>query len=121
MNHPTSEPATQFARPRTRIVETASGYLAELELPGVSKDRLEITFEKGELAVVGRRQTVGGVDGAELLYRESRPVDFRRVFELNASIDASAIRATLDQGLLSLHLPKAESAKGRRIEVSGLN
>ncbi len=109
----------QFVRPRTRIVETANGYLAEVELPGVNRDRLEITFENGELVLVGRREPVA--EGAETLYRESHEADYRRVFELGAAIDASAISATIDQGLLTLKLPKAEAAKGRRIEVNGLN
>ena len=56
-----------------------------------------------------------------MLYRESRPADFRRVFEVDGSIDATHIGAGLDQGLLTLTLPKAEAAKPRKIEINGLN
>lgn len=117
MNTPTDN---RFVRPRTRILETGNGYVAEVELPGVPKDRLEITFENGELTVIGRRNGAAP-EGTETLYRESGDADFRRVFEVDATIDSSAINAALDQGLLTLTLPKAEAAKGRRIEVNGLN
>lgn len=117
MNNQTSASNAQFVRPRTRITETAIAYLAEVELPGVSKDRLEITFENGEVVVIGRRQPTE----AQALHRETRSADFRRAFELGSGIDATAIAATIDQGLLILQLPKAEAAKGRRIEVNGLN
>ena len=48
-------------------------------------------------------------------------MDFRRVFEVDSSIDTARISAGLDQGLLTLTLPKAESAKPRRIEINGLS
>lgn len=112
----TSNPSVPFARPRTRIFETANAYLAEVELPGVNKDRLDLTFNNGEVTVIGRRQPI---TEAQSLHGESLKADFRRVFELGAGIDASGITATMDQGLLSLQLPKAEAARSRRIEVSG--
>lgn len=119
-NQATQEPSLRFARPSTRLVETAAGYLAEVELPGVDKSRLEITFDRGELTVIGKRRNAIP-EGAESLYRESHGADFRRVFELDSTLDPAAITATLDQGLLTLQLPKAEASKARRIEVSGLN
>lgn len=109
----TSNSSVPFARPRTRIIETANAYLAEVELPGVSKDRLDLTFENGEITVTGRRQPPAEAQA------EALPADFRRVFELSSGIEVSGIAATIDQGLLSLQLPKAEAARSRRIEVSG--
>lgn len=112
----TSHPFVPFAHPRTRIFETATAYLAEVELPGVSKDRLDLTFKNGEIIVVGRRQPASE---AQSQRGEPLKADFRRVFELGSGIDASGISATLDQGLLSLQMPKAEAALSRRIEVGG--
>ncbi|HEY2341431.1 MAG TPA: Hsp20/alpha crystallin family protein, partial [Chthoniobacteraceae bacterium] len=54
----------------------------------------------------------------QLLYRESRTWDYRRAFELDPSIDASKISAKMEQGVLRLHLPKAESVKPRKIAVT---
>ena len=129
-NTQTATPATpatnhgikhHYVRPRASITENASGFVVQVEMPGVNRQGLEITFENGELTLVGHRQPATAPTGAELLYRETRPVDFRRTFEVDNSIDAAHIGATLDQGLLTLILPKAETAKPRKIEISGLN
>jgi HSP20 family protein len=105
-----------YLTPLANIVETEDGYLLEAEMPGVGKDGLEITVENGELIIVGHRtkQEVSG----QPLYRESRENDYRRVFELDPSIDTTKISAKMDQGILRLHLPKAESVKPRRIAVT---
>jgi HSP20 family protein len=55
---------------------------------------------------------------AEVLYRESRPSDYRRVFELDPAIDSSKISAKMEQGVLTLTLPKTEKVKPRKIEIS---
>ena len=106
----------EFLTPLANIVETADGYLLEAEMPGVAKDGLEVTVENGELLIVGRRAKVEQTGKA--VYRESRTVDYRRSFELDPSIDAGKISAKMEQGILRLHLPKAESVKPRRIEVT---
>ena len=102
--------------PLANILETNDGYMVEAEMPGVNKDGLEVTVENGEIVIVGRRHT-GGMPGNPL-YRESRPVDYRRVFELDPSIDTTKITAKMEQGVLKLHLPKAEAVKPRRIAVT---
>jgi|SRR6185369_3811512 HSP20 family protein len=107
---------TSTVTPMANILETKEGYLVEAEMPGVSKDGLELTVENGELAIVGRRSTVKPV--GTRLYRESRDFDFRRVFELDPSIDTSRITAKLEHGILKVHLPKTEAVKPRRIAVT---
>ena len=52
------------------------------------------------------------------LHRESRGNDYRRVFEIDPSIDATKISAKIDQGVLTLHLPKTEAVKPRKIVVN---
>jgi HSP20 family protein len=105
-----------YAAPLANIRETADGYLLEAEMPGVAKDGLEVTVENGELLIVGRRTAETGPGRS--VYRESRGFDYRRVFELDPSIDAGKITAKIEQGVLRLHLPKAESVKPRKIAVS---
>ena len=118
-------PARRYVRPAASITETTEGFVVQVEMPGVNRQGLEITFENGELTLVGHRAPAApGHDVApapEALYRESRQADFRRVFEVDSTIDAARIGANLEQGLLTLNLPKAEAAKPRRIEISGLN
>jgi HSP20 family protein len=111
-----SAPATtNYASPEVNIFETKEGYTLEAEMPGVDKAGLEITLEGNELTILGRREpeTVQ----ANVLYRESRPVDYRRVFELDPAIDSAKIRARMEQGILTLELPKAERVKPRKIAI----
>jgi HSP20 family protein len=105
-----------FVTPVANILETTDGYLLEAEMPGVARDGLEVTVENGELVIVGRRADKELPGTA--LYRESRPLDYRRVFDLDPSIDTGRITAKMEQGILKLTLPKAEEVKPRRIQVT---
>src|SRR5579864_7601352 len=96
--------------PEVNIFETKDGYVLEAEMAGVNKDGLSISLEGNVLTLVGKRQDVS-LPKADLLYRESRPVNFRRVFELDPTIDATKINAKMEQGILTLTLPKAERVK----------
>src|ERR1700745_3943927 len=96
----------QFIVPPSSVIEGSDGYTLEVEMPGVNKDGLDISVENNELTIVGRR-SVPAVAGM-LLHRESRLENFRRTFELDPSIDANRISARVDQGLVTLTLPKAE-------------
>ncbi len=109
-----------YLSPRVDIIETKDSYVLEAEMPGVTKDGLEILLENNELTLVGHRQAekMEKID-TDLVYRESMPRDFRRVFVLDPAIDSTKITAKLEDGLLALNLPKAEQVKLRRIEVSG--
>lgn len=106
----------QFIAPAATVLENADGYTLEVEMPGVSKENLEMWVENNELTVLGRRSTPS-VEGT-LLHRESRPANFRRSFELDPSIDAAKISAKIDQGVVTLILPKAEQVKPRKIAVA---
>ena len=105
----------QFIAPAATVLENAEGYTLEVEMPGVSKETLEMWVENNELTVLGRR-SLPDVEGT-LLHRESRSENFRRTFELDPSIDAEKISAKIEQGVASLTLPKAERVKPRKITV----
>ena len=112
-----SQPAERrfYAIPVVDVESTADGYTLHVEMQGVNKSGVEITAENGDLVIVGHRapQEISG----EPVHRESRPVDFRRVYELDPSIDTNRISAKMEQGVLSVHLPKAESVRPRRITL----
>ncbi len=108
--------AEQFITPSASVTEIGDGYMLEIEMPGVKKDGLEISFENNELAVIGRR-SLPAAEGTPI-HHESRPENFRRAFELDPSIDADKIGAKIEQGLVTLTLPKAEHVKPRKITVS---
>ena len=84
-------------------------------MPGVDRSGLEITVDNGELTILGHRQQEEYA--GEPIYREIRQADFRRVYEVDPAVDATRIVARIDQGVLTLTLPKAESVKPRKITV----
>jgi HSP20 family protein len=106
----------QFMTPVASVIEGGDVYMLNVEMPGVNKEGLEISVENNELTIIGRR-SLAQVEGT-LIHRESRPENFRRAFELDPSIDMSKISARIDQGVLTLTLPKAEQVKPRKITVS---
>jgi HSP20 family protein len=102
--------------PVASIIEDGEGYMLQVEMPGVNKDRLDISVENNELTIIGHR-SLPTVEGT-LIHRESRGENYRRAFELDPSIDADKISARIDQGVVTLTLPKAEQVKPRKIKVS---
>ena len=109
--------ARGYVSPRGNITETKDGYLLQAEMPGVNKEGLEILLEGNELTLVGHRHPE--TPGMGLVYRESTGRDFRRMFALDPTIDTSKIDARMENGVLHLHLPKAEQVKPRKITVTG--
>ena len=106
----------QFVAPAASVVEASDGYTLEVEMPGVNKEGLEISIENNELTVLGRR-SLPEVEGT-LIHRELRQENYHRTFELDPSIDTDKISAKIDQGVVTLTLPKAEHIKPRKITVS---
>jgi HSP20 family protein len=101
--------------PYVDIESTDSGYVLYAEMPGVNRDGIQITVEDGNLVLIGQRQPFG-VSG-EPLHRETRQLSYRRVYELDPSIDANKISAHVEQGILTVNLPKSENLKPRRITL----
>jgi HSP20 family protein len=85
-------------------------------MPGVNKEGLEISIENNELTLMGRR-SLPSINGT-LLHKEMRRENFRRVFEIDPSIDPGKISAKIEQGIVTVALPKAEHVKPRKIAVS---
>ena len=106
----------QFVAPPASVIEAGDTYTLEVEMPGVTKDGLDISVENNELTIIGRR-SLPVVEGT-LIHHESRPENFRRTFELDPSIGTDKISAKIEQGLVTLTLPKAEHVKPRKITVS---
>jgi HSP20 family protein len=105
----------EYVAPNVNIFETKDGYILQAEMPGVSKEGLDITLEGTEITITGRR-TVDTVAG-ETLFRERNTADYRRMFELDPAIDTSKVSAKIEQGVLTVTLPKSEQVKPRKIKV----
>ena len=101
--------------PRVDILETEDKLLLFADMPGVKEGEVDIRFESGELTLHARRPKPPVPPEAWLW--ESQAGDFFRSFRITEQVNASKIWAELKNGVLTLHLPKAEAAKPRKIAV----
>ena len=102
--------------PPADIYETRDNIVVLAEMPGVAPDGVDITLERRVLTIRGRNAGQGHT-GYQRVYNESADGDYERVFTLSENINRDRIEATLKDGVLHLVLPKAETAKPRKIEL----
>ena len=100
------------------VVEHENEYLVKASLPGVKPEDVEITFDKGLLTVRAEIKDDSEKEEGQYHLRERRFGTFARTISLPATIKAEDIQAVYQDGVLSLHLPKAEELKPRRIAVN---
>jgi HSP20 family protein len=100
--------------PVVDIFENENEVLLHADMPGVAKDKISVHIDNGKLEISGIRNLES--KGAEQ-WLEFGDVEYRRVFSVPQSIDVSKVNAELNDGGLKLHLPKAETAKPRTIEI----
>jgi HSP20 family molecular chaperone IbpA len=105
----------RYVTPPVDIFEDAEGLVVKADLPGVSKDNLDVRVENGLLTIQSRPVDLK-VSGSPV-YREYELVNFFRQFELSDKVDQQKISADLKHGVLTLRLPRAEEAKPKRIDV----
>ena len=102
--------------PPADIYETRDNIVVLAEMPGVASDGVDITLERRVLTIRGRT-AANNHAGYQRVYNEYADGDYERVFTLSENIDRDRIEATLKDGVLNLVLPKAETAKARKIEL----
>ena len=106
----------QFYRPNVDIRETTDELVLIADVPGARSEDIDINFEDGALAVhakVNNRQA----DETVYLLQEYGVGDFYRTFKVSEQIDPTRISAEYHDGVLTIHLPKVEAAKPRKISV----
>ena len=114
---PAPEAATAAWLPLVDIFEEPDAIRLVAELPGVSPSDVKISVEDNLLTIRGTKEQVPQ-EKAEKVHRYERTYGaFERSFRLSASIDANKIKATCDLGVLTITLPKAETAKPHLITV----
>lgn len=104
--------------PRVDLGETEDTYLMRLDLPGLSKDDVNISYHDGVLSISGERKHEEQTDGVNFIRLERRTGHFYRSFSLPKAIVADKIKATYKEGVLTIQVPKAEESKPRRISIS---
>ncbi|MEM6797196.1 MAG: Hsp20/alpha crystallin family protein [Acidobacteriota bacterium] len=118
-------PAASFETPTSSwvpamdIVEREDAFVATADLPGLSKDDIDIALEDGVLSISGERTVLESADEHKGFRRLERAHgSFQRSFTLPQGVDIEKVDATFDQGVLTLTLPKTEIVKARKISIS---
>jgi HSP20 family molecular chaperone IbpA len=104
-------------RPPVDIHETADELVLRADMPGVTRERLEVRVDGNNLLIEG---TIGIApqDAMTALYADIRSTTYRRQFVLSNELDTANIGASLQNGVLTVKLPKRAERKPRRITVS---
>lgn len=104
----------KYIRPAVNIIETEEGLVLTADIPGASKETLDVNVEKGILTISAPVQhTSPGISA----YREFELANYYRQFSIPESLDHEKAKAEYVNGILTLHVPKAEIAKPKRIAV----
>jgi HSP20 family protein len=101
--------------PQADVTETDDAYVVEIELPGVNKEDIDISLSGRRLLVTGERKEE---ERTGILRRRTRRVGrFRYEVLLPGAVDEDGVQASLEDGVLTLRVPKASTERPRRIEV----
>jgi HSP20 family molecular chaperone IbpA len=102
--------------PPVDIFEDSTGITVQADMPGVSKERLEVHIDNETLSIEGRAD-IQMPEGMEALYADVRSTHYRRNFSLSRELDGDKAEASLKDGVLTLRIPKREQYQPRKIEV----
>jgi HSP20 family protein len=109
-------PETAFT-PAFEVKETNEGYSFKADLPGVAEKDLEITSTANRLAIAGKREAEREEKGETFYTCERSYGSFQRTFTLPDGIDGEHIKAALDNGVLTVFVPKLPASQPRKIEI----
>ena len=105
--------------PDVDVSETDGEIIVRAELPGMTKQDVEIDLEGNVLTLKGEKKEEREEKEKERYLYESSYGAFQRAFTLPTAIREDQVRAELQSGVLKITLPKAEEAKGKKIEING--
>lgn len=109
-----NEVATLF--PLVDVIEDENGITVTADLPGVTKETLALRVDADRLTVEGTI-VLGESGSMEPIYAEVSAAQYKRSFTLSRELDTAQISASIKDGVLTMHVPKLEQAKPRRVEV----
>lgn len=106
--------------PAVDILESKDGYLLRVELPGMKREDFNLEVKDGTLTLTGERRFEETANGVEYHRVERVAGKFSRSFSLPRTVKSSEIKATYRDGILEIHVPKADEAKPKQIAI-GVN
>ena len=99
------------------VAEESGRYLVQAALPGVSPDDIEITLEGRTLTIATEEDKEQDGEGVNYTWRERMRGAWQRSFQLPQAVDTESVEAEIDQGILTVSIPKSEVVQPRQIEV----
>ena len=114
---PTAE-GTSLLRPYVDIEEQEDGYVVRAELPGLKQEDIKITLQDHQLTIRGEKRRTAEKKGSNYLRTELVYGTFERSFSLSQAVRGDKIEATYKDGVLEVHIPKAEESKAREIPIN---
>jgi len=100
------------------VAETKDEILVKAEIPGVNKDDIDITVENNRLTISGEKRQEEEQEGKDYYRTERSYGSFRRIFTLPAQADTDKVKASYDDGVLTVKIPKTEVAKGKKVDIT---
>ena len=104
--------------PPVDILESRDSYLIRAELPGMKKEGISVEFKEGALTLSGEKKFEEPAEGVTYHRSERASGKFARSFYLPQTIKQDGINATFRDGILEIHVPKADEAKPKQIAIS---
>jgi HSP20 family protein len=105
-------------RPAVDIEDSDSEFTVAAELPGMTKDDIELTIKDNILTLKGEKKTQTEKKDGEVYLSERCFGSFQRSFNLSNGVDAGKVKAEFKDGILTIHLPKVEEAKPKTVEIA---
>jgi HSP20 family molecular chaperone IbpA len=102
--------------PAVDIFENGHGITVQAEMPGVSKDRLNVQADRNSLLIEGD-VVIDMPAGIEALYADVQATKYRRSFVLSGELETDQIEANLKDGMLTVRIPKRAEFRPRKVEV----
>ncbi len=103
--------------PNLDMTETDEEYLIRLEVPGIPRENLDVTLDANVLTLSGRREVVKDEENEKFVWHEREEGRFMRSMRLPTTVVEDKIKASVENGVLMVHLPKAEPAVKSRILI----
>ena len=114
---PSEDVSNRTWMPAVNIRETDPAFFVEAELPGMTKENIDITLENNILKLSGERRFEKDVSEKNYHRVERAYGNFLRTFSLPSEVDAEGVKASFKDGVLTIEIPKAEQAKPRKIAI----
>jgi HSP20 family protein len=103
--------------PAVELVEANGEFVLTAEIPGMTKEDVDISVEDNVLTLKGEKKLEHEEERERMHIRERRYGAFERSFTLPRNVDAGRIKAEYKDGVVEVHMPKAPEAQGRKIEI----